>query len=62
MVAARTLEQGTTITLDMLVFITVPMDATNEMALTDPEAAIGKIAAIDIREDQPITPNMFADG
>jgi flagella basal body P-ring formation protein FlgA len=62
MVADRTLEQWTTITLDMLVFITVPMDATNEMALTDPEAAIGKIAAIDILEDQPITPNMFADG
>jgi flagella basal body P-ring formation protein FlgA len=62
MVAARTIEQGTTIEPDMLVLMTVPMDATNEMALTDPEAVIGRVTAIDILEDQPITPNMLDDG
>ena len=61
MVAAGMIERGTTIGPDMLVFITVVMDPTNEMALTDPEVAIGRVAAIEILEDQPITPNMLAD-
>ena len=61
MVAAGMIERGTTIGPDMLVLITAPMDATNEMALTDAGAVVGRVTAIDILEDQPITPNMLAD-
>jgi flagella basal body P-ring formation protein FlgA len=35
------------------------MDATNEMAFTDIGSAVGKVAAIDILENQPVTPNML---
>jgi hypothetical protein len=58
-VADRMIEQGTSIGPDMLILVTVPMDATNEMAFTDIGSAVGKVAAIDILENQPVTPNML---
>jgi flagella basal body P-ring formation protein FlgA len=58
-VADRPIEQGTRIRPDMLALVTVPMDATNEMAFTDIGSALGKVAAIDILANQPIAPNML---
>jgi len=58
-VAAQGIEQGTSIEREMLMVRTVPMDTTNEMALTDIGSALGEVAAIDILANQIISPNML---
>jgi flagella basal body P-ring formation protein FlgA len=58
-IAARSIEQGTSIESEMLTLRTIPMDATNEMALTDRASTVGKVAAIDILANQMISPNML---
>jgi Flp pilus assembly protein CpaB len=60
-VAAERIELGSSIGLDMLTPITVPAGATNAMTFTDTAALAGEVAAIDILENQPITPNMLVD-
>ena len=60
-VAARTIEQGTAIDADMVTVRTVPVDATSEMAFSDPTQVRGEVAAIDIPLDQIIMPNMLSD-
>jgi Flp pilus assembly protein CpaB len=59
-VAARTIEQGTAIDADMVTVRTVPVDATSEMAFSDPTQVRGEVAAIDILLDQIIMPNMLS--
>lgn len=61
-VAARPIEAGASIWSKHLTLREVPPDASNAMALTDIELARGEMAAIDIVENQPITPNMFVSG
>ena len=58
-VATQRIEQGASLQPEMLTQPSVPLDATNEMALTDPVLAHGKQAAIDILPNQVITPNML---
>jgi hypothetical protein len=58
-IGAGMIEQGTSIGLEMLTVWTVPIDETNEMALTDPALVCGRTAAIDILPNQPIAPNML---
>ncbi len=60
-VAARPIEQGAVIEPLMLTSRSVPIDVTNEMALTEPTEALGKVAAIDILQFQMITPNLLVD-
>jgi hypothetical protein len=43
----------------MLTVRAVPMDATNEMAITDIESALGEVVAIDIVMNQVFSPNML---
>ncbi|MGD8486488.1 MAG: SAF domain-containing protein [Chloroflexota bacterium] len=58
-VAVRRIEQGTTIEREMLTLRSVPMDASNDMAITDIGTALGRVPAIDILENQIVTPNML---
>lgn len=59
-VAAGIISERDTIQVDQLTTRSVPLDATNELAFNDPLDVAGKIAAIPIFENQPITPNMLA--
>jgi flagella basal body P-ring formation protein FlgA len=61
LVADAPIDQGTTIVPDMVTLVTVSPDATNEMAFTDVASAVGRVVAIDILANQPITPNMLVD-
>jgi flagella basal body P-ring formation protein FlgA len=57
--AARPIEQGTTIEREMLTLRNVPLDASSDMAITDIGTAVGRVPAIDILENQIVTPNML---
>jgi len=60
-VAAKAIEQGAVIEPLMLTVRSVPIDPTNEIALTDRAEVLGKVAAIDILPFQMITPNLLVD-
>ena len=60
-VATRTIEQGADIDADMVTVRSVPVDATSEMAFSDPTRVLGEVAAIDILPNQIILPNMLSD-
>ncbi len=61
-VAAREIEAGATIGPMDLTLYTVPIDATNDHALTDRDKAVDEVAAITILPFQPITPNLLEAG
>jgi hypothetical protein len=58
-VATRTIEQGTTLGPEVVSMRAVPIDETNQHALTDPAEVIGRVAAIDILESQVLAPNLL---
>jgi Flp pilus assembly protein CpaB len=59
-VAASLISARDTIQADQITIRAVPLDATNETAFSSLDDVRGKIAAIPIFENQPITPNMLA--
>jgi Flp pilus assembly protein CpaB len=59
-VAAGIIDARAEIQQDQITTRAVPLDATNETAFSNPLDVAGKIAAIPIFENQPITPNMLA--
>ena len=59
-VAASLISARDTIGQDQITTRSVPLDATNETAFSNVLDVSGKIAAIPIFENQPITPNMLA--
>jgi Flp pilus assembly protein CpaB len=61
-VAADLITARTTIDGLQLAMRPVPIDDTNAAAFTDRAQVQGQIAAIDILQFQPITPNMLASG
>ncbi len=61
-VAAQDIPARTTIDASMLTTATVPTSSALSFALTDPTAAVGQVAAIDIAAGQPIQANMFSAG
>lgn len=60
-VAAKAIEQGAVIEDLDLAVRSVPVDLTNEIALTDRAEVLGNVAAIDILPFQMITPNLLVD-
>ncbi|MEA2025244.1 MAG: Flp pilus assembly protein CpaB [Chloroflexota bacterium] len=58
-VAADLIEARQTIALTDVTLRSVPLDASNASAFTDPDLVAQKIAAIAIVANQPITPNML---
>jgi Flp pilus assembly protein CpaB len=58
-VAAELINSRSTISGTQLTIRPVPRDATNEQAFADPNLVEGRIAAIPILANQPITPNML---
>ena len=59
-VASSLINARDTIQQNQVTTRAVPLDATNETAFSSPLDVAGKIAAIPIYENQPITPNMLA--
>jgi Flp pilus assembly protein CpaB len=59
-VATGIIDARATIQQDQIITRSVPLDATNETAFNNTLDVAGKIAAIPIYENQPITPNMLA--
>ncbi len=59
-VAAAPIGARDTIGAASVTLLTVPRDATNEAAYRNVQEVVGKIAAIAILPNQPITPNMLA--
>jgi Flp pilus assembly protein CpaB len=59
-VAATLIDARKPIEPSMVTLLTVPRDASNEMAFTDVNDVVTKVAAISIPLNQPITPNMLA--
>jgi Flp pilus assembly protein CpaB len=59
-VAAGLINARDTIEAGQLTLLTVPRDASNEMAFKDVLEVAGKVAAISIQANQPVTPNMLA--
>ena len=58
-VAADLIDARQAIALTQLTLRRVPLDASNATAFTDPDLVAGKISAIAIVANQPITPNML---
>jgi Flp pilus assembly protein CpaB len=59
-VATGIIDARSTIGATQVTTVLAPVDVTNETAFNDTDLVVGKIAAIPIFENQPITPNMLA--
>ena len=59
-VATGIIDARATIDATQVTTKSVPLDVTNDTAFNDTDLVVGKIAAIPIYENQPITPNMLA--
>lgn len=59
-VAAIPINARSTIEATQLTIRTVPEDASNANAFTDPALVVGRTAAVSIYQFQPITPNLLA--
>lgn len=61
-VAAVPIPARQTVEAGQLTIRTVPEDASNANAYTDPADVVGKVAAVSIYQFQPVTPNLLATG